>query len=81
MNGGIQVDCRRTDRNQPIYAVPTTTTASKHQESMNKVSERKSEKSEWEDDEEEGGMASLNRESTLPYLPRTPPRLATDGFL
>lgn len=56
----IDVDCRRTDRNQPIYAVPTTTTASKHQESMNKVSERKSEKSEWEDDEEEGGMASLN---------------------
>ncbi|KIR78939.1 rab GTPase activator, partial [Cryptococcus gattii EJB2] len=49
----------RTDRNQPIYAVPTST-ASKHQESVNKVSERKSEKSEWEDDEEEGGMASLN---------------------
>lgn len=79
MNWGIQVDCRRTDRNQPIYAVPTTTTASKHQESMNKVSERKGEKSEWEDDEEEGGMASLNRESTLP--PPTPPGLATDGFL
>ncbi|KAE8542753.1 hypothetical protein D1P53_000815 [Cryptococcus gattii VGV] len=56
----IDVDCRRTDRNQPIYAVPPTTIASKHQESVNKVSERKSEKSEWEDDEEEGGMASLN---------------------
>lgn len=55
----IDVDCRRTDRNQPIYAVPTST-ASKHQESVNKVSERKSEKSEWEDDEEEGGMANLN---------------------
>lgn len=62
---GIQVDCRRTDRNQPIYAVPTST-ASKHQVSVNKVSERKSEKSEWEDDEEEGGMASLNRESPPP---------------
>nr|KIR44350.1 rab GTPase activator [Cryptococcus bacillisporus CA1280] len=48
----------RTDRNQPIYAVPTTTTASKHHESVNNV--RKSEKGEWEDDEEEGGMASLN---------------------
>lgn len=72
---GIQVDCRRTDRNQPIYAVPTST-ASKHQESVNKVSERKSEKSEWEDDEEEGGMASLNRES-----PPLQTSLATDdGF-
>ncbi|OWZ64775.1 hypothetical protein AYX15_03581 [Cryptococcus neoformans] len=44
----IDVDCRRTDRNQPIYAVPTTAT------------KPQSEKSEWEDDEEEGGMASLN---------------------
>ncbi|OXG12560.1 rab GTPase activator [Cryptococcus neoformans Ze90-1] len=44
----IDVDCRRTDRNQPIYAVPTTATRPQ------------SEKSEWEDDEEEGGMASLN---------------------
>ncbi|UOH85127.1 hypothetical protein LQV05_001944 [Cryptococcus neoformans] len=54
----IDVDCRRTDRNQPIYAVPTT--ATKHQELEKKENERKSEKSEWEDDEEEGGMASLN---------------------
>lgn len=73
---GIQVDCRRTDRNQPIYAVPTST-ASKHQESVNKVSERKSEKSEWEDDEEEGGMASLNRESPPPLQTS----LATDDGL
>lgn len=70
---GIQVDCRRTDRNQPIYAVPTSTTASKHHESVNNV--RKNEKGEWEDDEEEGGMASLNRE-----LATAPPSRATDGF-
>lgn len=63
-NGGTQVDCRRTDRNQPIYAVPTTPTVPRAL--GEEENGRKSEKGEWEDDEEEGGMASLNRESFPP---------------
>ncbi|AAW46850.2 Rab GTPase activator, putative [Cryptococcus deneoformans JEC21] len=54
----IDVDCRRTDRNQPIYAVPTTPTVPRAL--GEEENGRKSEKGEWEDDEEEGGMASLN---------------------
>ncbi len=58
----LQVDCRRTDRNQPIYAVPS--------EAVRKGDEEKEAGGagyEWDGkgEEEEGGAAKLNRERSL----------------
>ena len=56
----IQVDCRRTDRTQPLFMVPT--------EAVQKGDEEKEAGGaggDWEkktEDIEEGGMARLNRE-------------------
>ncbi|ODN77782.1 hypothetical protein, variant [Cryptococcus amylolentus CBS 6039] len=61
----IDVDCRRTDRNQPIYAVPSDLAKANAHEKEG--STQVHEYGDGNDEDEEGGMAPLNR--AYPWLP------------
>lgn len=58
----IDVDCRRTDRNQGIFAVPDEARGAEEKEGGGSGKSSKSMDWEGKGEDEEGGMAKLNRE-------------------